>query len=337
MKDMFSNKKGIRGGSTIATWLIVIVGVALALLIVPAAYQQTFGGTGSQAAISPSTPAASGLPNAGDSGTLKSRAVRLQSEGAAQVAATLYVKNGQKLDSDTSLLEDATAMSATARTNTPVVVGDVISAVAFDTTYGGIGKENILLDREVYYLDLEVYTLQTGLGGGGFAGGGNKDVKLTFPADTDNAVSDDEAGNVTLAADQVRSIGPVMIEVNTSNEGFNFKGIVMNTAATNNLDSVTIGGMTSGSCPKRRQSTCTWAYYIPDAILLEEFDTWQSGNIVVDASGTNPAQLVTLGIVDEAYYKSIEPGKPIRKGIEDDASSPAQVGAQDLNVTIAVE
>jgi len=305
---MWKNKKGRQKLHP----LIALMAVAVVLGIGFIGYQAT------QTAVEPTvtTPAVTATgavaSDVGDAATVKFRAYDQQANNKGQVAATLYVRQAE----DGALLNDGTAMSASDSTNSGTTIGKTLEAVAFSSTYYG-ELASIPVVEETQQESLNVHTVET------------TSPHITLFDDGSSMTLDAGVYNLTIGADQTNTIDKIHVEVNTSNNAYNLKAIAFNvTGATDNLDNIVVGGLSEGTLPTRLKDH-DYYWELPDAVLLEEFDTFETGTVQFEASGTNPNQDVNICLVDEGYYRSIASGKELLTGVEDDQSTPSDVGGSD--------
>ena len=258
--------------------------------------------------------------NLGKSATMKVRSYNRVNDTQPQVAATLYMV--ETVGDNKRLISDGTALSATADTSVATTVGAKIYGVAFSGTYYGTPKEiDVTKEVEPFYLDVNEV-----------AGTGAGNVNITTWKDSSNAI-----GNITLGAGQTDTWDKIRIKVNTDQRAFNFKGIVFNLTSSSNVDRITIAGLESASSPKRLSVISSAEYYfvVPEAKLLKQWDTFDTGVVAWKATSTNPAESFDILVIDEAYFRSVD-RLSIKKGVEDDQPTPVDTGQGDVRYTGAV-
>lgn len=313
---ILKNKKGA-GSAWIATAAIAMV-VLVAMFGFIAFQSGTFAGKGSATAATAVKESAQAA-NFGKASTVRFRALdQSQSTSAVdQVATTLYL-----IDSETGKRVGgaSTTLSATALTSISTTVGKKLKAYAFDATYYG-EVQDVDVVQEVQPVDLNVWAMTSG--------GLKIDVWDNSAELTDNQT------NITLGAGQTDSLDYIKITVNVADAVFNLKGIALDLPSASNVTNFVINGMQKANVPQRLASASSAEYYyeLPQAKLLKSWDVFQTGTVAFTAhSSNNPnVEAFTLRILDEAYYSGADANK-IGIGVEDDAPSPAGVGAADVTV-----
>jgi len=263
----------------------------------------------------------------GDAATTKFRAYDNEDASLSQVAATLYVE--EHSGEDYALIEDATAMSASAATSVSTTVGSELKACAFDSTYYGECAV-FTVSKETMPKNLEVYAIASSV--------------LVECYDDGSKLTD---CNLTLAAGQTDALDYVRIELNESDAAFNFKGIGIDTTASGNITnidatgSITPSGSLSVSTVPTRLNRGAYDvdfyWTVADAVMLHEWDVITTSSVSFEAdSGNDPSETATMYIVDESMFKSVVKSTQNRilSGVETDASSPADVGITDPTLTI---
>ena len=161
-----------------------------------------------------------------------------------------------------------------------------------------------------------------------------------------------DACNMTLASSQTDTFDYMKIEVNASNRAFNLKqigfdqivGTNLTITMTGNADWVqnskgqSVPGVMSEttSRPKRLKSTLDQQFVLPNAIMLHGYDSIRTPLIKVETDGDNPLETMTVYFLDESKFKSSVSGNKILSGLEDDATSPADVGASDYTIRMNI-
>ena len=255
--------------------------------------------------------------NAGKAATLKVRAYNRTGDSQPQAAPAAYLI--ETIGGNERLIADGTTLSATADTSVATTVGAHIYGVAFSSVWYGVPKEiDVSKEVEPFYLDVLENAATTA---------GN--VNITTWKDSSNA-----NGNVTLGASQTDTWDKIRIKVNADQRAFNFKGIVFNMTSASNIDRVTVNGLELTTAPRRLSLTSSAEYFfaVPEAKLLRAWDVFDTGVVAFKATSTNPSEGFDLLIVDEAYYRSVD-RTHIKKGVEDDQPTVADVGLADIRYT----
>lgn len=303
--------------------------------------QQSIAGTDVVQVQETAQATAAGL-KVGDAATLKTRAYDRESAANSQVAATLYVEewNGQGGGvGDFQLIEDATAMSASAATSTATSVGAHLKVCSFDSTYYG-NCDEVLVDKETKPISIDSFA---------HVGSGSTAVKLTL-YDSGSALT---VNNLTLGSGQTDALDYLRLEVNQSNKAFNFKMLAFDLGATNNITNIEAAGNlafeglsgASGSLtessvvPRRLRSALDYVFIVDSAIMLHEWEVLKTSSLSFQAeSGQNPYEDLTIYVIDESRFKSVQgaTANRILVGVETDADSAADVGASDQTLTLSL-
>ena len=272
----------------------------------------------------------------GDAATVRVLARDLESNARSQVAVGLYVwDNQQKV-----LKIDNTTLSATARTAVSAAIGDEVTLCAFDGAYYGDDAAcgtPVKVTRASQDIDLKVYSVANNLAITPF---NNLGTAAAGPGFGDM--------NITLSANQIDSLDHIKVQQNMSNAMFRLKAFAVNVTAATNMDKVTVKGANGatllatgeGDCkiPQRRRSDIDWLYCLPQHLDLHQFDVYNTGPVVFDASGTNPAEIGSFFILDDGRFKSVADATrdQVLIGLENDAPTPADVGALDRVISMNI-
>lgn len=218
------------------------------------------------------------------------------------------------------LIANNVSSSATARTSVSTSTGKTLKAVAFDSLrYGDLVETKV--DKETISVDLPVYTIATGL-----------NVSLE---DRDGVVRRDTNLNITLAASQTDTWSYLEIENTDTDSLFRWKALGFDLATASNVSDLDVAGMRSAPVPERRRSVVDFYFEFPEAVSLKEFEKFKTGRVKWEADGDNPAEDVTMYVVDIQHYKTQD--NKLAQGVEDDQTSPVDLGLADVSRTLRVQ
>jgi len=287
--------------------LIVVVG-GLVYLIAAQPFAAVVPGVTPQ----PTVPTVIETVEKGKSATVSLAAFDNQADSATQVALAsgLYVwKNG-------ILVANGEALSSTTRTEVSAATGDSLTAIAFDSTYPYATETTIDVDQELVYKNLDTNK-----------GISTSDLQVKFYYDGDVVTS------VTMGASEVIALDKITAKVNTANKAWNPGAICFNVTTGSNIDNIDIPSLTKISVPERIDDTFDWCFELPEG-LLSEWDTLTIESVEIKASSTNPAENITVAFLDKAPFIKID--NTLGYGLEDDSSSPSDVGIADIYATLEI-
>ena len=263
------------------------------------------------------------------------------SDTKAQVAPSLYVietKNGVS-----TLIKDATAMSTTASTSVSTTTGAKIKAVAFSSNwYGDFSEYDVTSEQDSPVL--KVYNI-------------TETLKSQCYDNAGTALAVGQC-NITMGAGASDKFNYIKIEVNTSDESFNFGMLGIDVPAASNVSDINVDGTsskTSGSSskgsvdssfafsetsarPERLRTTLDYQFVPAVPIMLREWDSIKTPSIQIVASGTNPLEVLTWYIIDSGKFKSVKTvtQDQILEGVENDAPSASDTAGSDFQLVMNV-
>lgn len=158
--------------------------------------------------------------------------------------------------------------------------------------------------------------------------------------------------SIDVRADATKNYDKLVIENNISDTQFRLRVIGVDLDANTNISNIELKG-SSDSVVKRLRSTLDYVFDVGEStssvnilsgaienmitpIVLNEYDMWTSGQLIFtgDAEGCgSQEETMTFYAIDQNYYESVKNGSPAT-GVEDDQSSPADVGASDYTSNV---
>lgn len=297
-------KKGLQ--ATTGQILAVLIGVAIIVGMVM--YLPQLVAKAEKPAVVPEEPTAgtTGSVELGKASIVATACYDGVADSATQIASELYMWQ------DGLLIEDQTSMAADTRTESDAVTGDDITAICFSSTYPYGMEEEFTVNAEVQNKNLVGYT-----------GASTSDMQVKYFYDGEDVTS----AGVTVGASEVVGLDKIRVKLNTNNKAFNLGAICFNASSSTNIDKITIKNLDSITVPERLDDTFDWCYSIPEQ-MLEEWDMFETGSVEIKAKSSNPAETVTIAVLDLAPYIKID--NSLGYGYEDDADSPSDVGIGDV-------
>ena len=303
---------------TLALLVVIVAGVGISWVVFQSGAQQT----------AVQTPTAVDIPisSQGKSASARVFVYDREAKPHALVAIPFYAWDKQ---TPTILSADGTTSSTTARTNVQTTTGKILQFISYQVAnyYGKV--VDVPIDTESVDVDLDVYNVVPNVRRSG--------MQLDAFDRDDNSIS----ASIAMVGSETYTLSRLRIIQNNSVAAFNLKLIAINSSkATSDIDSVVVNPLAKVSCPLNevRNGTFTWCYELATPIMLHEFDQWNSGTVPIKASGSNPSETLTWKAVDWAEYKASKGSNAnsITYGYEDDADTPADVGALNIlsNFTI---
>jgi len=284
---------------------------------------QTLGGSGGGVTTTVST--ASSVASAvkeGTDATLQISAYDLVSTTpTTRVASTLYAYDVDNKE----LLKNGASLSASASTNVDTTVGTDFVIGAFDSTYYGTLK-SVTVTKTAQPVVLDNFKITTSL-----------NVK-TY----DDGSALNTSNIMAISSNAEQSWDKIFLEENESNRAFNLKGFGLDLPTATNITDWTVNGkdspiVESASMPQRLRTTLDFYFVLPESRMLKSWDTYNTGNVLFKSGGNDPVtETATLYIIDESNFAS-SVDKTLKSGVENDASSPADVGASDITRTVTIQ
>ena len=286
--------------------------------------------------------------NVGRSAIARASALDLQSNTQSQVAVPAYF---YKIDKDGKFIEyigqtSARTLSASDSTSvTPVVIGDKICGIGFNTTGGGAGGTagyygldkciDIKVGGETMILDVHRTCRQDQLQG--------------YLVDT----RDNVGSNLTAGVSASNNFKAIELRVNGTDCAYNLGGWYVDVPAGTNILDIGLSGITdfgsstvlSGKTKdgdivetnrvlKRVRTQSEYVFELDEPLLINEYDQIKTGafSILADGDGCSAGtDNVNISSFDIAKYQSAkQANRPILQGIEDDQDSPVDVGGADV-------
>lgn len=306
-------KKGQINNTLLAVFLLLGIGAA-GLFIYQGLQQSAVAGVEQQQQITQQL-----ISPTGKAATVRYAALDQESSPKnTQVAVSgIYAL---EMNGDTqAIISNNVTSSATARTSVSTSTGKTLKAVAFSNAYYGDMVET-KVDKETINIDLPVHTIATGI-----------NVSLE---DVDGVVRTDTNLNMTLVANEKDSWSWLKIKNTDTNSQFRWKALGFDLATAANISNVDVAGMTSSNVPERRRSVVDYYFVFPEAQKLSEFDSVKTGRVLFESDGDNPAESITLYVVDEQHFKAQD--NTLKVGVEDDQNTPADIGASDVTRTLNI-
>lgn len=224
--------------------------------------------------------------------------------------------------SGTTFARDGTA-SSTTRVSQKVTRGESYSYVAFNGSYYGDIRRNVVINADNDDVDLEAHAIcRSGL-----------DIKLY-----DESLKTDRPNITGVGANQKGSMEKMRVDHNDSNCAYNLAGFYFDTVSTSNISNIELSGKDSAISSsnigiERVKEYDDYVFELNTPVMMEDGDTYDTGKITVEADGDGcAAELVTVYAFDKAHSRSQTAGKGILENvIESDAPSPADVGGADFS------
>lgn len=298
-----------------STLLIGIGAIAVVALLLSGVISIKPGG---EPSVVPTVPETAGQPGAvevGKSATLEVAAFNDQADSATQVALAtgMYAwKNGV-------LIMNGGALVADDRLDINAATGDELTLIAFDSTYPYAKPQTTTIKSETQFENLAVSDV---------IAGGNLQIKYYY----DGAVLS-APETVTMGADEVLALDDISLKINTNNAAFNLGAVCFDTITDSNISNIDVNGLTKITVPERIDNTVDYCYEAPEQ-LLTEWETFKTGNIEITADSDNPAENVTVYVIDKAPYIKID--QTLGFGYETDETSPSDVGLADITDTLVI-
>lgn len=283
----------------------------------------------------------SATTNVGKSAIARSTAVDLQSNTKAQVGvpAYFYTRNQDGTFKEYVGQSGTRTLSASDSTSvTPVNIGDRLCGRAFNATGGVSGTVGYYGDEKC--IDIKV-------------GGETLRLEVDRICRTNqmqgylktnlNALGQ----NLTAGASQANSFETLELRVNGTDCAYNLGGFYVDIVSTaSNIQDVGMGEVaTKGATTakvmetnknlKRLTAVDDYVFELDKPILMKEYETVKTGSftILADGDGCSTAEGVNVTAFDVSGYQSVTDDKlPLLSGIEDDQTSPVDVGGADIPI-----
>lgn len=282
------------------------------------------------AELQTSTKASQLLVRAYDRSSTAKTQVNVDSYAWKTNAPATFLKNGAGEDtSETSTL-----------TVTGLKVNDKIDTLGFKPTgyYGDI-QTVTPTDEGGLTVDMNVYAI------------GNS-TQIRFFDEFGTTLTEDGNENLTVLANQVKKFDKIRVTLNETNAVFRVGAIGLDdTAEDSNISKIEVTGLTERVALSRLRGTLNYVFDVPtvsglsgaytrgDGVVLDKYiqldgtnDFFEFGPLFVtgDANGWQlPGERVVVYVIDTQCFESAEQGKGILCSEENDAATPADVGAGD--------
>ncbi len=194
---------------------------------------------------------------------------------------------------------------------------------AFNNTYGSVdGLVDVVIERQAKTVDLNVYTIA-------------RSLEITFFDTNDVALPTFNGTNLTLAGGQTDDFTKVKIKNNDTDTMYRLFGIYVDLIENTNVSTANFNDARvsdEGTMSLSRTSADDLTFGLVAPILMAEFDSVELDSLAVTADGDGCIGTLTerwvWNFVDGEYYFSAQ-GEGVKFGPENDATSPADVGAPD--------
>jgi hypothetical protein len=268
--------------------------------------------------------------NLGKSISIKVQAEDVLSSTRAKVAPPAYC---WKASDDTKLLADALTLSTTAGTSVGSLTAakDDLICEAFNGSYYSEGNKISLAKSDLMVIPVKAIASSV-------------DIKM-LTQNNQLLTKNYEYNATSMGVTGSFSFDYIKIWANDTYTGWNFKAIAVDTPAASNISSVSLSNGDEGEFEKgvlaleRLKDTDDYVFSLKSAIMMNYDDILKTGVFKLTANGngligSGLAETVTLRFIDEQKYRSNINGnsKAILSGVEDNAPTPADVGASDFTL-----
>jgi len=262
----------------------------------------------------------------GKSATLKASVYDVESDDRSQVATTIYVW-AKHLNTNTNKHEGEYeyigSFSSNASENvdlTGFVVGDMIKAIAFDSTYHyGIAKEKVIsLESSPIELDTSK---------------GSTSQSLSLYDEDGLVISDNiTVGTTNYIMDKLR------IQNADDKSLWETKLVGFDYAENTNISEIRLSGAKAYTEQVKRLKNVEEWYSLSetDTVSLNDDNTrHETGTITIVPDGDNVAsETFTVYVIDMAPYLTVD--KQLAYGVQDDTKDQADVGIADKSLAITL-
>lgn len=345
------NKRGNIPAIILSISAIVIVAVILMFVFVPS-FIESF----QKEPTITTTPTPTGALAIGKSASYKFNVWDLaQSAQTAVTSHTYYVWLQRAGTSGWKLATNAGTGATTGATSiTSASTGDKLKVVTFTTGAGGyygIPKEiDVVKEQDTF----DVYTYRS-----------VSSIPKMELYDSGAKLAGSNQ-NLTIGTDATDAFDKLLIEINSTNRAYRLNSIMfdVNLSSGSNVSKIEVATgkvirstrsatrieegvdgiksissvtLSEGTAPKRSglRSLVDFTFDLSEPVLLLQYDTFETGNIVITTSGgacgTGSGEYIGLIIADSDYYVGTD--NSLKFGRETDASSPADVGGLDFDIT----
>lgn len=234
---------------------------------------------------------------------------------------------------DTQLIADALAITTTGTSVSTVTSGDTVNCDAFNATVYSVG--NSLKSDGNDLLVIPVKAVASSL-----------DIKLLDQ--NNNLMTTSYKYNASaMGVNGVFSFDYIKIWANDTYASWNFKAIAIDVPQASNLTTIALangdarGQFEAGKLAVQRlKGTSDYVFSLGSAVMMDYNDIFKTGALTLTADGdgmvgSGNAETVTLRFLDEQKFRSnVNSGsKAILSGVEDNAATPADVGANDFTMS----
>lgn len=265
----------------------------------------------------------------GTSATVSVAAFDRAADTSTQVAATNY---GWKDNGDRIYLGSNSGASDSRSDYSNLVVGDSYESVAFDDTYDyGVSKSGEV-DSESELANLDVWT---------GAGTGDLTAAVYYDGSSTTDVS-------TLGSEETLALDYLQLKLDASNKAYSPGVVAFKLPSGTNISSVDMPSAEKVSVPESLSTDYDYAFRLDSIDLngesvsvpseepaMSEWDVMKTGRVVfeADSDGTT-GESVTIAYLDNAPF--IDTADELAYGVEDDTSSPSDVGVGVKTDTLTV-
>lgn len=260
--------------------------------------------------------------------SIKVTAFDYASNTVPQTAPSVYA---WKSTSPEVLVSNAGSLSMTGSTSiSGWQVNDEANLVAFNNTfYGDIMTFKI--DGQTPVANIKVYREADGID------------RVMW--DKNNARVDSQSNTTffALSGSETHRI-KLNLRANQTERAFDLKGLCFDVTVGTNITEISPDSGSSwsvASSPRRLNVNSQCEYYLVRSAVNRLWEDNQEEDVYftlkADSDGVSPPETVTMRLLDEGMFKSIQTPNKILVGVEDDSSgTPSDVGASDQVLTLVV-